>query len=79
LVITLLLLPGKHPISPFINVLLGAGSGSFVRSLRSEIRDLPLCELPLNRAVSQSRYIDDSGLEVYVFHAAEDEHTIQAR
>jgi hypothetical protein len=54
------------------------GSDSFASALSAEIRNLPSGELPLTEATSQGGYVDDSNLEITVFHVGEDEHSIRA-
>jgi hypothetical protein len=54
------------------------GSDSFSATLSAEIRNLPLSELPLTEATSQGGYIDDSDLEITVFHVGGDKHSIRA-
>ena len=54
------------------------GSDSFSSVLSTEIRNLPPGELPLTEATSQGGYVDDSNLEITVFHVGGDKHSIRA-
>lgn len=62
-----------------LNSLHAWGSDSFFQTLKNELEQLEPGVLPLNKAVLQGGYVDDSRITATVLHANEDEHAIQAR
>ena len=54
-------------------------SEAFNETLKNELEQLEPGVLPLDKAVSQGGYVDDSHITATVLHADEDEHAIQAR
>lgn len=61
------------------NSLLAWGSAEFFQTLKQELEALPPGALPLDKAVTQSGYVDDSHITVTVLHAEEMAQVIQAR
>ena len=54
-------------------------SESFIQTLKNELEQLESGVLPLDKAVLQGGYVDDSHITATVLHADEDEQAIQAR
>lgn len=54
-------------------------STAFFQTLKDELEQLPPGVLPLDKAVIQGGYVDDSHITASVLHADEDEQAIHAR
>ena len=61
------------------NSLLAWSSASFSETLKKELEQLPPGSLPLEKAVIQGGYVDDSHITATVLHADADEQSIHAR
>ena len=62
-----------------LNSLQAWHSASFSQTLKNDLEQLEPGVLPLDKAVTQGGYVDDSHITATVLHAEEDAQTIQAR
>jgi hypothetical protein len=63
----------------FLNSLHAWPSASFTETLKKELEQLPPGSLPLEKAVTQGGYVDDSHITATVLRADADEQAIHAR
>jgi len=61
------------------NSLQAWGTDSFFQTLKNELEHLEPGVLPLEKAVAQGGYVDDSHITITVLRAEDDEKTIHAR